>query len=390
MIGLIHYGEIGLKGKNRRSFEEKLAANVRKALGGEGEVKISEKRLFVEFPKKADEEKIKENLRHVFGIEWFALAEECEPGLEEIWKCIKKNLKKIDGKTFGVVTRRSDKNFPIKSMEVSGEIGGRIQQATGAEVDLGNPEVSVHIIILQKRAFVHFEKVKGLGGLPVGSAGKVICLMSGGIDSPVAAWLMMKRGCEVDFLHIHPFEKNVEVRGTKIDVLIKILDSFQQRKAKLLAVPYAGFYARTGEVERRYELVVFRRYLYKLAEKISLEGGYGGIVSGDSLGQVASQTLENIGAAQHGLEIPVFRPLISMDKMEIVNIAEKIGTYSESVKPYQDCCSLVSVNNPVTKARKEHVDKFYADMEIEELLSQSTEQAEDVKLEQGAKKQKRK
>jgi len=376
MIALVHYGEIGLKGKNRRHFEEKLAANMRRALPEGAEVRIEQKRIFVEG--KLDEKKTKEALMRVFGIEWFALAEECEPKLESIWKTVKKNLKKVEGKTFGVVTKRSDKNFPMKSMEVSGEIGGRIHEATGAKVDLGNPEVRVHIIILAKKAFVHFEKVKGLGGLPVGSAGRILCLMSGGIDSPVAAWLMMKRGCEVDFLHIHPFEENKKVKGTKIEKLIKILDLFQQRKGKLLAVPYSHFYARTGEVERRYELVVFRRYLYKLAEKISLEKDYLGIVSGDSLGQVASQTLENIGAAQAGLVVPVFRPLISMDKMEIVDIAEQIGTYKDSVKEYQDCCSLVSVDNPITRARAEIVANYCEEMKIGELIQESMDGLESL------------
>ncbi len=372
MIALIHYGEIGLKGGNRRHFEEKLAANVRKALGNKGEVRIEQKRLFVEG--KLNLKKTREALLKVFGIEWFALAEECEPTVEGIWKCVKKNLKNVEGKTFGVKTKRTDKNFPMKSMELSGEIGGRIHEATGSKVDLGNPEVTVHIIVLQKKAFVHFEKIKGLGGLPVGSAGRVLCLMSGGIDSPVAAWLMMKRGCEVDYLHVHSFEKNEKVKGTKIEKLVKILDSFQQRKANLLLVPYSHFYARTGEVERRYELVVFRKYLYALAEKIAREKDYGGIVSGDSLGQVASQTLENIAAAQHGLEVPVFRPLISMDKMEIVNIAERIGTYLESIKKYQDCCSLVSVSNPVTKAKKSIVADYYEKIKGKHLLEESMDE----------------
>ncbi|MBD3398389.1 tRNA 4-thiouridine(8) synthase ThiI, partial [Candidatus Micrarchaeota archaeon] len=206
----------------------------------------------------------------------------------------------------------------------------------------------------------------------------VLCLMSGGIDSPVAALMMMKRGCEVDFLHIHPFEKNGKVKGSKIEKLVRMLDSYQQREGKLLVVPYAGFYARTGEVERRYELVVFRRYLYKLAERVAQEKKYGGIVSGDSLGQVASQTLENIAAAQHGLEVPVFRPLVSMDKMEIVDAAERMGTYGESIKEYQDCCSLVAVKSPVTKAKKHIVEEYYAEMEVGELILESMGELESI------------
>ncbi|MFP3950221.1 MAG: tRNA uracil 4-sulfurtransferase ThiI [Candidatus Micrarchaeia archaeon] len=370
MIAIIHYGEIGLKGKNRRHFEEKLASNVRKALLPEKpDVRIEQKRIIVEG--ELTEKSVKEKLGKVFGIEWFAIAEECRPELESVWECIKKNLQRVEGKTFAVKTRRSDKNFPMKSMELSREIGGRIQEKTGAGVDLDNPGATVCILVLQKKAFVYFAKVQGARGLPVGAAGKVLCLMSGGIDSPVAALMMMKRGCEVDFLHVHPFEKNSEVRGSKIEKLVRKLDSYQQRKGKLLVAPYAGFYSRTGEVERKYELVVFRRYLYKLAEKLALEKGYMGIVSGDSLGQVASQTLENIAAAQHGLELPVFRPLISMDKMEIVDVAERMGTYGESIKEYRDCCSLVAVKSPVTKAKKEMVEKYYGEIEGEKLILES-------------------
>ncbi len=377
MIAIIHYGEIGLKGKNRRHFEEKLAGNVRKALlPAKPNVKIEQKRIIVEG--KFAEKKAKEKLGKVFGIEWFAIAEECRPELESIWKCIKKNLERVEGKTFAVKTRRSDKDFPMKSMELSREIGGRIQEETGAGVDLGNPGATVWILVLQKKAFVYFDKIKGRGGLPVGAAGKVLCLMSGGIDSPVAALLMMKRGCEVDFLHVHPFEKNAEIKESKIEKLVRKLDSYQQRKGKLVVVPYAGFYSRTGGVERKYELVVFRRYLYKLAEKLAVERGYGGIVSGDSLGQVASQTLENISAAQHGLEIPVFRPLVSMDKMEIVGIAEDMGTYEESIKEYRDCCSLVAVKSPVTKAKREMVEKYYGEMEGEKLVLESIMEMEEI------------
>lgn len=376
MIALIHYGEIGLKGKNRRYFEDKLASNVRKVLGKEVMVKVDEKRIFAEG--KFTENFAKEKLGKVFGIEWFAIAEECAPEVESIWKCVKKDVKRIGGKKFAVRAKRSDKNFPMGSMELSGEIGKRVLDSVDAKVDLKNPEITVFIEIMQKKALVFFEKVRGLRGLPVGVGGRVLCLMSGGIDSPVAAYLLMKRGCEVDFLHVHSFDKNSKVKGSKIVKLVRILDSYQQREGKLLVVPYSGFYARTGDVERRYELVVFRKYLYKLAERVAKEKKYGGIVSGDSLGQVASQTLENIAAAQSGLEIPVFRPLVSMDKMEIVDVAERIGTYRESIKEYQDCCSLVAVKNPVTKARKQIVEKYYGEMKIEELILESMEELEGI------------
>ena len=376
MIALIHYGEIGLKGKNRKYFEDVLASNVRKALGKNAKSLVRQKRILAEGDFSGAD--AREALEKVSGIEWFAVAEECAPALEGIWECVKKGLGKVKGKTFAVRSKRSDKNFPMGSMELDAKIGERVLGEIDAKVDLKNPEITIYLEIMREKALVFFEKIKGQGGLPVGVGGKVLCLMSGGIDSPLAAQMMMRRGCEVDYLHIHPFEKNEKVRGSKIEKLVRILDAFQQREGKLIVVPYAGFYARTGRVERKYELVLFRRYLYKLAEKIALEKGYLGIVSGDSLGQVASQTIENIGAAQHGLEIPVFRPLVSMGKMDIVAAAEKIGTYVESIKEYQDCCSLVSVKSPVTKARKETVDKYYEEMGIGELLRESMGEMETI------------
>ena len=376
MIALIHYGEIGLKGKNRKYFEDVLASNVRKALGKNAKALVRQKRIFAEGSFTRGE--AAEQLGKVSGIEWFAVAEECTPTLEGIWGCLEKGLGKVKGKKFAVRSKRSDKDFPMGSMELDAKLGEMVLGEIDAKVNLKNPEITIYVEIMREKALVFFEKVKGQGGLPVGVGGKVLCLMSGGIDSPLAAQMMMRRGCEVDYLHIHPFEKNEKVRGSKIEKLVRILDAFQQREGKLIVVPYAGFYARTGRVERKYELVLFRRYLYKLAERIALEKGYLGIVSGDSLGQVASQTIENIGAAQHGLEIPVFRPLVSMGKMDIVAAAEKIGTYVESIKEYQDCCSLVSVKSPVTKARKETVDKYYEEMGIGELLRESMGEMETI------------
>jgi len=177
----------------------------------------------------------------------------------------------------------------------------------------------------------------------------------------------MKRGCRVDFLHLYPFEKWDRAKGKKILDLTGKLEEYEG-KAELLLVPYADFYAETGKIPPGYELVVFRRYLYKLAEKIAQERGYGAIVSGDSLGQVASQTLGNIGASQWGLSVPVFRPLIGMDKKEIVQLAERIGTYGISIKPYKDCCSLVAVSNPATHAKKEEVERLAGLIRLEQLV----------------------
>lgn len=366
MLVLVQYGEIGIKGKNRRTFENLLLRNIRGALGEKlKNAELRESRVFLEA--RGKESEIRGALLKVFGIEWFAFAYECRKNMDEIWKAVQKA--EFKGRKIAVDTKRVDKSFPMKSQEISAEMGARIVKKYGCSVDLGHPDVKVNIIIA-RNAYVYFEKIRGLGGLPVGSSGKALCLLSGGIDSPVAAWMLMKRGCRVDFLHLYPFEKWDRKKGRKIIDLVRRLEEYGGG-AELLTVPYADFYAETGNVSPGYELVVFRRYLYKLAERIALERGYGAIVSGDSLGQVASQTLENIGASQWGLSVPVFRPLIGMDKKEIVELAEKIGTYGISIKPYKDCCSLVAISNPVTRAKKAEVERFAGLIGLEKLVEKS-------------------
>ena len=367
MLILAHYGEIGLKGKNRGVFERILLENVRRALGKEcKKAEIREKRILVE----AKSRKALEGMEHVFGIEWFAEAERVEPGVKEIWGVVKKHGKEFRGKKIRVDAKRSDKGFPLTSMQVNERIGERMVKGLGCGVDLGNPEATVHAEIGKDDAFVYFEKVRGRGGLPVGSSGKVLCLFSGGIDSPVAAWMMMKRGCRVDFLHVHPFEKGAEVKGTKIEKIVKRLNEFQGA-SRILLIPYEEFYKCSFKLGKGYELVVFRRFLYKLAEMVAKDNGYKAVVSGDSLGQVASQTLENLIAAEWGMEVPVFRPLIGLDKMEIVGLSKKAGLYELSLGKYKDCCSLVAVKSPVTKAKREEVERLLGLMGKGELLKKS-------------------
>lgn len=366
MLVLAQYGEIGIKGKNRPGFEKLLLSNIREAIGSMlTSAKVRDSRVLLEVD--GDAEEIRSRLTKVFGIEWFAFAKECRKDVDEIWETVAGE--NLAGKSIAVETKRVDKSFPMKSQELSSEIGARIVKKFGCKVDLVNADVKISIII-GRNAYIYTEKIKGLGGLPVGSSGKVLCLLSGGIDSPVAAWMMMKRGCLVDFLHVHPFEEWDGEKGEKISAIVRKIAEYGGRP-RLYVVPYSDFYTQTGKVRPEYELVLFRRYLYKLAERVALEKGYWGIVSGDSLGQVASQTLENIGAAQAGLQVPVFRPLVAMDKKEIVALAEKIGTYVLSIQPYKDCCSLVAISNPLTKAKKDEVDRIAGEIGMDKIVEMS-------------------
>ena len=359
---IVHYNEIALKGNNRGYFESALVKNLKDKI--KGKISKKESRIVIE-----SEENVKEILGNTFGIEWYAPITEVKPNLEEIWEEVKKNSGVYKDKTIKVETKRSDKGFPIKSMDVSKEIGARIVDEFKNKVKMKNPEVKIYIEIVKDVAYIYFEKNKGLGGLPVGTAGKVLCLLSGGIDSIVSAFLMMKRGCTVDFLHIHSFYENNKVEESKIPKMVKILEKFGN-KGKLFLIPYRIFYEKMLPVDPKYEVVMFRRFIYLLAEKIS-KGKYLGIVCGDSLGQVASQTLENINAIQGGISAPVFRPLISFDKMEIVELAKKIGSFELSIQEYKDCCSLVAEKHPTTKANKEKVEKFSKEINIDEVIEQS-------------------
>ncbi|MBN2478072.1 tRNA 4-thiouridine(8) synthase ThiI, partial [Candidatus Micrarchaeota archaeon] len=336
-------------------------------------IKKEETRVIIELGEDSNTASILEKLGFVFGIEWYSYGIRTKKSAEDMWGEIRKRKKLLEGKTFKVETKRADKSFPVNSMEFSKKLGGYIYEGLGNPVDLKNPEILITAEILNKNAYVLFGKNKGLGGLPLGSAGKVLCLLSGGFDSPVAAWMMMKRGCTVDFLHIHSFPDNEKIKDTKIMKIVEVLERYGN-KGKLYCAPYEFFYKKTFGMENRYELVLFRRFLYKLAERIALDKEYLGIVSGDSLGQVASQTLENIGAVQGGITVPIFRPLIGFDKLEILGISKKIGLYEISKEKYKDCCSLVAMKNPVTRAKKEILDRIAKELELEKTLNETLEE----------------
>lgn len=371
-----HYGEIGLKGGNRHIFENQLVANIKAALAGKiKKTEKLEKRIF--FESDAEEKEVKEALSRVFGIEWYAPVYEVKKDRNEIENFIldylAKNGSEMKNKTIKVETKRGDKGLPFTSMELSRDIGAKMVEKFGCGVDLHGPDLKIYIEIMQKdRAFVHFEKIRGAGGLPAKISGKVVCLLSGGIDSPVASWMMMKRGVEAIFLHVHPFAEGEEAEKSKISELAGILAKWQNG-AKIYFADYSEFYKKTLAIPPKYELVMFRKFIYLLAQEIAKREGALAIVSGDSLGQVASQTLENIYAIDKGLEMPVFRPLAGMNKNEIIGLAQRIGTYEVSIKQYKDCCSLVAVQNPETKADAEFVEKLAEKIVMNEIVEKTIE-----------------
>ncbi len=364
-VTLIHYGELSLKGRNRSLFEMKLKENIEKAAGGR--VKRFRGRFVLEGGESV-------SLSRVFGIAWYAPAFRVDKDIESILEPILMEMtyRKVVKESFGVFVKRSDKEFPFTSMQLAEKIGREISNRYGLKVDLRNPDLSVFIEVAEE-VYVYFNKIEGLRGFPVDVSGKVLSLLSGGIDSPVSSYLMMKRGCRVDFIHFHVFSESERVKNTKMNDLFRILVDYQH-VACIYLVPYYLFESRLLRVSdiKGYELILFRRFMVRVAEKIAFRNGYKALVTGDSLGQVASQTLENIVHLKEAVSLPVFQPLLTYDKQEIVDLAKDIGTYEISVESYKDCCSIVS-SSPKTKANIRLIKELEKAMDIETLIDNTLE-----------------
>lgn len=358
---IIHYGELSLKGHNRGSFIRQLADNIELKTGGR--VSRYMGRLYLEGGN-GDE------LANIFGISWYAPCHKVESTPENIRNRLFEILDSLDtqNRTFGLFIKRSDKSFRTPSMQFARTLGKEISERYGMAVDLGAPDIPVHILIAED-TFIHFEKIKGAGGFPVGVTGKVISLLSGGIDSPVASYLLMKRGCDVDFVHFHAYPHNEQAFGSKIPDIVKILRKYQNR-SRLYLVPYKLFQLAvfSNNIPAGYEMVLFRSFMFRFASALAEEKGYKAVVTGDSLSQVASQTIENLASAIPSCSFPLFQPLISFDKEEITDISKKIGTYDISIQQYKECCSILS-RSPKTKTKPYKVRELEERMDFGELLT---------------------
>jgi len=374
---LVHHSEIGLKGGNFTYFEKKLVRNIKKLSKRENlklkDIERQDKRIICEFG--SAEKKISEDLKCVFGIKNFSFIDEVEKKEDKILKNAEKLMKKLKTKTIAFKTKRSDKQFPLNSMELHKEFG-EIANGLGIKVDYKGSEHTIFTEITSKKVFMYTEKIQAYGGMPVGTSGRVLVLHSGGIDSPVAAWLMMKRGCQVDFLHFHTSRNNKLAHNTKITKLVKTLNKFQG-KSKLYLVPYSTYEIMTqGKLFQKHDLVFFKHYLLKFAQEFAIKNNYDAIVTGDNLGQVASQTMENIKATSLNINIPFFRPLITYDKQEIINLAREIDTYELSIEKYKDCCSILS-KKPSTKTKVQTFQNILDKVDVDELIEQSVPEVDE-------------
>ena len=368
---VVHYQEIALKGNNRPWFVSRLARNLRLATKGVGvrEVRVLMGRIELLLADDADWNTVRGRVEKVFGVANFARAASAPLDVDAIARQILEDLSDRHTDTFRVSARRADKRFHLTSPQMEREIGGRIQEARGWRVDLSNPGLTIHVEALTDEAFYYFGKEPGAGGLPAGTSGRVACLLSGGIDSPVAAWRMMRRGCHVIFVHFHSYPILSRASQEKARELVRLLTTFQY-DSRLYLVPF-------GEIQQQVVLsvapplrvVIYRRLMMRIAEAIARRNRAQALVTGEVVGQVASQTLENLSAIDEVVTMPVLRPLIGTDKDEITAVAQRLGTYEISIIPDQDCCTLFTPRHPATKAKHWEVERAETALPVDDIVN---------------------
>lgn len=370
---IIRYGEISLKGLNRPYFENTLLKNIRRSVRQIGDIRVykSHGRLYIDL-EDYDEEDIIEIVTKIFGVVSVSIAyifkanmeKICEVALKQALECVEEGIK-----TFKVETKRANKNFPVKSPEISRTVGGYIlEHIDGLKVDVHNPDIRINVEVRDK-AYVYSRKIPGFGGMPYGSGGKAMVLLSGGIDSPVAGWLVAKRGVEIEAIHYHSYPFTSDRAKEKVIDLARILSKYCT-KIRLHSVNLLNIQKAINEKCHAEEMTILsRRFMMAIAERVAVERKCKALVTGESIGQVASQTLESINVTNAAVNMPVFRPLIAMDKMDIVKISEKIDTYETSILPFEDCCTVFLPDRPVTKPRLERILKSEELLDVEGLIS---------------------
>jgi tRNA uracil 4-sulfurtransferase len=374
---VVHYQEIALKGKNRPWFLGRLVRNLRRALSDLDivDVRALMGRIEIRLGPGTNREAASERVRRTFGIANFSFARRTVLDIEAIARSILDDLGDRTYRSFRVSVRRADKRFPMTSPQVEREIGGRIKQARGWAVDLDDAELTIHVELLTSEAFFFFGKERGAGGLPTGTAGRVTCLLSGGIDSPVAAHRMMKRGCAASFVHFHSYPILSRASMEKARELVRLLTMWQQR-SRLYLVAFGDLQQQVVlAVPGPMRVIVYRRLMLRIAEKIAVSRGAKALVTGEVVGQVASQTLENLQVIGSVATLPVFRPLIGMDKEEIMAEARALGTFPISIVPDQDCCTLFTPRNPLTRGRLAHVEAAEHALPVDEMVQKAVADA---------------
>ena len=378
--------ELALKGKNRPWFMRRLADNLRLATRGAGVGRVWQGQMIIGLS--LDDEsrwpEVRERVRHCFGVAKFFLAYEYPQDLAAIRQALREKLAAYspnpaaqDGngagyafRSFRIVTNRADKRFPLTSPEVNREMGRFVEELTGARVDLSSPELSIYLDIQSRGILLYFHETPAYGGLPVGASGRVAVMLSGGIDSPVAAWHMMKRGCPALYIHFHSYPLVDRSSMEKAAELAQLLGR-HQRQSELYLAPLSEIQKRViVETPPSYRVLLYRRFMLRIAETLARRAGAKAVVTGESCGQVSSQTLDNIAVVDQAAGMPVLRPLIGLNKEEIVAMARNIGTFPISIQPDQDCCSLFVPKHPETRARLPVVQRLEAALPVAEMVAE--------------------
>ena len=345
---VVHYSEVALKGNNRPEFVRALRKNINRALSGLPHTTTHvESRFLVDAD--GEEEEVSRRLSSVFGVSWFAPLSVTSQDYGEMLGAVLGLASGAKGPTFKIAARRTDRSFALSSQELAAKLGGEVARSTGMKVDLSDPAVTIHVDVVRGRVFSYTDKSKGPGGLPVGTAGRTVHLLSGGIDSPVAAWLMMKRGTRPAYLHFYLAPTPQAALESKIAKLVRALSTWGG-KGTLVLAPFAEYQLATAGVPPELEPSLFRRFMRMTAEALAPRFNASAISTGDSLSQAASQTIWNIAASDEGCSLPVLRPLLSYDKEEVVALAKRIGTYELSLEEYKDCCAMIT-KHPRTRLK---------------------------------------
>jgi thiamine biosynthesis protein ThiI len=374
---LVHYHELALKGGNRKYFEYRLVHHLRGALKPLTHVHVEalQGRIRVSFEDEAAWPRLQEQIRRVFGIVNFSLARAVplaydNPDITALKEAIASHLPTHPYDTFRISAKRADKRFAKTSMDVEREIGAYIAEHTGKRVNLSHPDMTILVELVPPCAYYSCQRDAGPGGLPTGTGGKVICLISGGIDSPVAAYRMMKRGCKAVFVHFHGRPYLSRVSEEKVRDQVTLLTTYQLY-SRLYLIPF-------GEIQSQIvikapppvRVVLYRRLMLRIAAHLAEQEKAWALTTGDSLGQVASQTPENMAVINEAASLPILRPLIGMDKLEITQQAHALGSFETSIEPDQDCCTLFVPKHPQTRCQLTHILKVEQDLDISGLVQQ--------------------
>ena len=385
-IFLLKLGEIVLKGANKRQFESKLRQNVRRRMRAFGnfDVYIMQSTVYVEpMDEACDVDGAWEACRSIFGVVSLCRCRPCEKDLDAIFNAIENYLgEDLDcAKSFKVESKRSDKRFPMTSIQLSQEIGGRLAEAhPDVAVDVHNPEYTVFVEVRDLAAYVHGPAEPGAGGLPTGVGGRAMILLSGGIDSPVAAYMIAKRGVEIEAVHFFSYPYTSQLAKDKVVELARLVTRYSGR----MTVNVVSFTeiqeAIRDNCPEEFFTLIMRRFMMEISQRIAKHDGCGALITGENLGQVASQTMEAMAVTGAVVDIPIFMPLVGMDKEEIVTIARKIGTLETSILPYEDCCTVFTPKHPKTKPTLGQLLNAERNLNREELIERALNNIEKIKV----------